>query len=115
MAQIEGLKEQQDALKRIKNNLKDIQDTNSLIRSILTLSEDASLHVSYDVTITFEKDSDIKRFKTPIVFQDNRVILEAVQKYRDSIIAKVKEDSTLYRISLNPQEHALLEPLVESN
>lgn len=109
MAQIEGLEEQKDALKRINSNLKSIEEVNSIMKGIMSLSKDENVSVSYDITISFVTDNDIKRFKCPIIFDNNQHVLEAVQRYKDSIVAKVKEDSTMYRIALTTQEHAMLE------
>lgn len=109
MAQIEGLKEQQAALTRVKNNLKKIGDINDFLKSVSGLAGEKDVEATYNISISFTAGEDIKRFKCPLLVEDNRYILEAAQRYKESIAAEVKKDSEEYRITLSPKENATLE------
>ena len=50
MAQIEGLKEQQEALTRVKHNLKKIEDINDFLKGASTLSEDKNVVATYNIS-----------------------------------------------------------------
>ena len=109
MAQIEGLKEQQAALTRVKNNLKRIGDINDFLKSVSSLSGKENIDATYNVSISFTAGEDIKRFKCPLLVNDNRYILEAAQRYKESIAQEVKKDAEEFRITLSPKESATLE------
>ena len=59
--------------------------------------------------ISFTIGSDIKRFKAPMLVSDNRYIFDAVQKYKETVAAKIKQDAAEYRIGLTDKETAALE------
>lgn len=109
MAQIEGLKEQQAALTRVKNNLKKVEEINDFLKSVAKLSGSENVDVAYNVSVSFVDGEDIKRFRCPLVIEDNKYILESAQKYKESIVAEVRKDSETYRITLSPKENATLD------
>ena len=109
MPQIEGLKEAQDALARIKHYLKDIDDINNFLKNVSTLSKDASVSATHSILITFTSGADIKKFKSPMEVSDNQFIFDAVRAYKESIVAKVKKDSSDFHIALSPKDIEILD------
>lgn len=109
MPQIEGLKEQQEALKRVKNNLKEVEDINSFLKGVSALPVDEGCDISYVITVTATNQDTLKRHRCPLLLSDNRYILEAALKYKESIVKKVRQDSDDYRITLSPKDNATLD------
>lgn len=109
MAQIEGLNEQQEALKRVTQNVKKIEEINSFLKNVSSLSKDSSVSLSYNISVSVVNGTDNKKFKCPMILQDNHSILDGVQEYKNSIVALVRQDSAQYRIVLTPKENATLD------
>lgn len=109
MPQIEGLKEQQEALKRVTHNLKEVQDMNAFLEQVAAMSKDVNALADYNIMASFTVGKDVKRFKAPMLVSDNRYILEAVQRYKESIAATIRKDATDFRISLSEKETAILD------
>lgn len=109
MPQIEGLKEQQDALKRVRNNLKEIEAINNFLKSVSALKDAEDAKVSYSVSVSVGAGEGSKRYKAPIQVSDNKYILNAALQHKQSIVATVKKDAADYRIGLSPKETAVLD------
>lgn len=109
MPEIEGLKEQQDALKRIKSNLKEIEDVNKFLKGVSELAANGDVQGAHEILISFTDGEDVKRFRCPLRVPDNRFVFEAAQAYKDEIVRKVRQDATDYRISLSPKDNATLD------
>ena len=109
MAEIQGLKEQQEALKRVGQNIKRVEEINAFLKNVSALAGNKDVNVAYNVVVSFEANEDMKRFKSTMLVDDNRYILDSVQRYKDSVVAEVRKDAAEYRIALSPKESATLD------
>lgn len=105
---IEGLEEQKAALTRVKQNLNEIEKINESISNLKTYIDTAK-EKEYKIECEFVfEDESLKRIKIPVQLVDNAFLFEALNKHRETIANKIKEDSSKFRISLSPQELSLL-------
>ncbi len=107
---IEGLAEQKAALKRIKDNLKEVDDINTFIKSVVEYSKKAK-NTSYNIEVAFimDEQGSLQKFKSPLVISDPSYILEAAQQYKTSIVNSIKADADKHHISLEAQDKAKLD------
>lgn len=115
MPQIEGLKEQQEALIRVTKNLKKVEEVNDFLKNVLALSQDDTFEASHNVSITFTNGNEMKKYKCPLLFKDMGPILDGAQRYKDTIAAEVRKDATDYRISLTQKEMESLDWNLRNN
>lgn len=107
MAYIEGLKERNDALNRIKNNLKEIKAINNNIAflrdsSLSPSAKKIKLECKYVL-----KDGKTMTIKVPIVSNDE-FVLDALKQHKAKIVNEIRADVQNYRISLEPSEEKML-------
>lgn len=108
MAEIEGLREQKEALKRVKDGLKEVEGINEYLSSIESYVAEATKK-EYKLECSFLfKDDSIKKIKIPIVVNDVEFILSSLRTYKDEVVNSIKNDSSRFHISLSPQEESTL-------
>lgn len=108
MAMIVGLDEQQAALKRVKDNLKEVASINRDLASIKEYVAKAKTK-EYNLACKFLfSDDSIKRIKVPLVIEDSDFIISALMKHKETIVKLIKDDAGKYHISLSPQEESSL-------
>lgn len=108
MAEIAGIKEQKAALKRVNDNLKEVEEINEILSNIEKhIAEAVEKDYKLDCTFLF-KDKTQKKLKFPVLIDDVSFILNSLQAHKNGIVAKIKEDSQLYHIALSPQEESSL-------
>ncbi len=105
---IQELDQQKAALVRINRNLAEVTKVNAFITSLNELNKDAS-DVKTCVEIAFEKNGSLERLKSPVLLDDFAFVLISAGNYKRSVVEKIKKDSEQYRISLTPEEKALIE------
>ncbi len=113
---IQELDQQKAALVRINRNLAEVVKINAFLNSLNELHTDAS-DVKTCIEITFEKNDSLERLKSPILLDDFAFVLISAGNYKRSVVEKIKKDSEQYRISLTPDEKALIEmkPIVSES
>ncbi len=115
MAFIEGLEDQKAALKRVKDNLTEISKTDESI-SNLEMYANGATKKEFRIECEFiMPDDSLKKLKIPVQINDNKFLLDALLRQRETVAAKVREDSSKYRITLSPQEMDLLNRKVSSD
>lgn len=108
MAVIAGLEEQKAALKRVRDNLKEVEEINESLSNIKAYVADAkSKEYKLECSFLF-KDDSLKKIKIPIVINDVEFILNSLKTYKDDIVKNIKADSSEFHISLSPQEESSL-------
>lgn len=113
---IQELDQQKAALVRINRNLAEVTKVNAFIDSLNELHMDAS-DVKTCIEVSFEKNGSMERLKCPVLLDDFAFVLISAGNYKRSVVEKIKKDSEQYRISLTPEEKALIEmkPIVSES
>lgn len=113
---IQELDQQKAALVRINRNLAEVTKINAFIESLNELHMDAS-NVKTCIEVSFEKNDSLERLKCPVLLNDFAFVLISAGNYKRSVVEKIKKDSEQFRISLTPEEQALIEmkPIVSES
>ena len=119
MPYIEELDQQKAALVRINRNLSEVTKVNSFISTLneLHMHDTHASEVKASIEIAYEKDDSFGRIKCPVLLDDFAFILLSANNYKRSIVERITNDSVQYRISLTPEEKALIEmkPIVSES
>ncbi len=105
---IEELDQQKAALVRINRNLSEVTKVNTFVSRLETLQSECEA-AKTGIEITFNINGSFERLKCPILIDDYRYILNAVENYKRSVVEKITRDSELYRISLTPEDKTVIE------
>ena len=113
---IQELDQQKAALVRINRNLAEVTKVNAFIENLTEHHMDAS-DVKTCIEVSFEKNDSMERLKCPVLLDDFAFVLISAGNYKRSVVEKIKKDSEQYRISLTPEEKALIEmkPIVSES
>ena len=107
MAFIEGLKERNAALTRIKNNLKIIKTINKDISFLKDVgAQDVKRTTKLDCKYVFANNSEVK-IKIPIELTDE-FVLNALKQQKERVVEEIKNDVKNHRISLEQEEEDML-------
>ena len=105
---IQELDQQKAALVRINRNLSEVTKVNAFIKSLNELQMNAT-DVKTCVEVSFERNGSLERLKCPVLLEDFNFVLITADNYKRTVVEKITKDSEQFRISLTPEEKALIE------